>query len=99
MIDIHSHILPGIDDGSKSIEESITIIKNALKNNIKDIVLTPHYILGSDYNSNCSNNKEILSNLKKEIEKNNIDVNLYLGNEIYVENNMIYFHLHLLSTY
>ena len=50
MIDLHSHILPNIDDGSKSLEESIAIIKQAVSNGVTDIIVTPHFILGSSYN-------------------------------------------------
>ena len=89
MIDIHSHILPGIDDGANSIEESIEILKQASRNNVKEIILTPHYILGSDYNSRYKDNINLLNELKDTLKKENIDINLYLGNEVFVENNMI----------
>ena len=85
MIDVHSHILFGIDDGSKSMDESISIIKNYNKIGIKDIIATPHYINNSSYMSTRENNLKILSTLKKELIKNNIDTNLYLGNEIYID--------------
>lgn len=85
MIDIHSHLLYGIDDGSKSIEESISIISKLNKIGIKDIILTPHYINGSSYVSSRKKNLELLSNLKNELKNNNIDTNLYLGNEIYID--------------
>ena len=88
MIDIHSHILPGIDDGSKTIEESIEILKQAEQNGVTDIILTPHYILGSDYNSKYTDNKKLLTKLKRKIKSANININLYLGNEVFVENNM-----------
>ena len=55
MVDLHSHILPNIDDGSKSKRESLAILKKAHENGITDIVLTPHYILGSAYNSSKKN--------------------------------------------
>ncbi len=42
MIDIHSHILPGIDDGSRSTEESVSMLKIAAESGITDIVATPH---------------------------------------------------------
>ena len=42
MIDIHAHILPAIDDGPKTIEESIEICKVAANDGIKKIVATPH---------------------------------------------------------
>lgn len=43
MIDIHSHILPGIDDGSKNISMTLEMIKMAEKSGTKDIVATPHF--------------------------------------------------------
>ena len=85
MIDTHSHILYGIDDGSRNIEESIEIIKAYNKMGIKEIILTPHYINETSYNSSKENNQKILNNLKEEVAKNNIDTNLYLGNEIYID--------------
>ena len=45
MIDLHSHILPNIDDGSRSLEESIEIIKQAVSNGVTDIIVTPHVII------------------------------------------------------
>ena len=40
MFDIHTHILPYIDDGSSSLEESIEMIKDSINQGIKDIILT-----------------------------------------------------------
>ena len=58
MIDTHSHILYGIDDGSHTIEESLEILEDAYNNGVKDIVLTPHYIKNSKYNANNKQKKE-----------------------------------------
>ena len=88
MIDIHSHILPGIDDGSNSLEESMNIIKKAVNANVTDIILTPHYMLGSDYIVNNEEKKKLVSKLKNEIKKQNLPINIYLGNEVFVENDM-----------
>ena len=57
--DIHCHILPGIDDGSRSIEESIEILRRAEKEGVSEIVLTPHYIENSRYNCNNKNKNEL----------------------------------------
>jgi len=89
MIDIHSHILPNIDDGSRSVKESLNIMKMAAVNGVTDIVVTPHFILGSIYNSNKNANEELLSKLKEEIAKENIAIHLYLGNEIFVDNTLL----------
>lgn len=43
MVDIHCHLLYGVDDGAKTIEESIAMLKEAQSQGIEAIVLTPHY--------------------------------------------------------
>ena len=85
MIDIHTHILPGIDDGAKTIEESLNILKKAHDSNITDIVLTPHFIVNSKYNTNNKDKYKLLNILKEELKSNNININLYLGNEVYID--------------
>lgn len=87
-IDIHSHILYGIDDGSKTLEESINIIKEHIKMGFTDIVVTPHYIENSKYETNNIDKNNLLENLKKELKKQNIKINLYLGNEVFINNNL-----------
>lgn len=89
MKDLHSHILMGIDDGSKNIETSIKILKKAEKDNITDIMLTPHYIKESIYNANNKEKKNILTKLQNELKKEKININLYLGNEVYADNNIL----------
>ena len=85
MIDVHSHVLFGVDDGAKTIEESIEILKDLKKVGYSDIILTPHYIKDSKYTSNVLENEKKLKKLKKALIKNNIDINIYLGNEIYID--------------
>lgn len=83
MFDIHTHILPYIDDGSSSLEDSIEMIKDSINQGIKDIILTPHFDI---YQARCNhktNYQEEFSKFKKELEKRNLEVNVYLGNEIY----------------
>ena len=89
MIDIHSHLLFGIDDGSRSIEESIYIINKLSKIGYTDIILTPHFINGSSYMSSRENNLELLKKLKVGLIKYKVPVNLYLGNEIYIDSEII----------
>lgn len=85
MTDIHCHLLFNVDDGSKSIEESIKIISDMKSFGYKDIIITPHYISNSNYSSSKTNNQKILEEIKSELKKENILVNLYLGNEIYID--------------
>ncbi|MDQ6700372.1 MAG: exopolysaccharide biosynthesis protein [Acidobacteriota bacterium] len=42
MVDIHSHILPGLDDGAKTIDDSVAMLKVAAESGTTDIVATPH---------------------------------------------------------
>ncbi len=87
--DLHCHLLPGIDDGSKSIEESIEILRRAEKEGVTEIVLTPHYIENTRYNCNNKNKLELFKKLKKEMSKQDINIKLYLGNENYMSMNFI----------
>jgi len=89
MIDIHTHILPGIDDGSESFKESIEILKNASLCGVTDVVVTPHFILGSDYNCDNKTKRELLKELKNNIKKENINIKIHLGNEIFIDNEIL----------
>lgn len=89
MKDIHSHILMGIDDGSKDLKTSLEILKKAEQAGITDIMLTPHYINQSNYVANNQEKIELLQLLKKEAEATNIHINLYLGNEVYIDNELL----------
>lgn len=83
MIDIHSHILPEVDDGSKSIKESIAMAKQYVENGIYKVIATPHYI--EDTNSKTADeNRGILENLKDVLRAEGIELEVYLGNEIYI---------------
>ena len=84
MIDIHTHILNNVDDGSKSLETSIKIIKSLSEKGVKDIFLTPHYIIDTQFELDYNEKEEKFNILKEELKRENIDVNIYLGNEIYI---------------
>lgn len=88
MTDVHSHILFGIDDGSRTIEESIELLKKLKSVGFNNVILTPHFILDSTYNSNYESNIKIYKELKEKLINENIDVNIYLGNEIFIDKNV-----------
>jgi len=85
MKDMHNHILFSIDDGSKSIESSIKMLKNAEQNGIDEMILTPHYIYNSNYNANNKKKLELLEELKKKCAEEGINIKLYLGNEVWAD--------------
>lgn len=87
MIDFHTHILPGIDDGAKNMEETMNLLLEATRYGIDEIVLTSHYI-EDYYDINVEDRQKLLSNIKNALDRNNINIKLYLGNEIYISNNI-----------
>lgn len=89
MIDIHTHILYDTDDGAKTLEDSLNILTKAYKNNVTDIVLTPHYIKNTKYNLDVKEKTNRLNILKKELKKRGININLYIGNEVLIEKDLI----------
>lgn len=48
MVDFHSHVLPGMDDGSRSVEESIAMLREETKQGVKCVVATPHFYPGRE---------------------------------------------------
>lgn len=85
LIDIHTHILYSVDDGSSSLETSINLIKEEISQGVTDIILTPHYRT-SMFEKSPSLLVSRYQSLKEEVKKLNLDVNLYLGQEIYIRN-------------
>ena len=88
MIDFHSHILPNIDDGSRSIEETFNLIKEAKEVGFEGIVLTSHYIEGY-YETDVPERDVWVNAIKENLNTKGIDIDLYLGNEIYISENMM----------
>ena len=85
MIDIHCHLVYGVDDGSKSIEQTIEMLKEAKAVGFTDIILTPHY---SNYFHVPA--QEIQARID-EIKNRTTDlgINLYHGNEIYISTELM----------
>lgn len=86
-IDIHSHILYGIDDGSKTLETSLEIIKKMVNLGFEEIVLTPHYI--SYYHANNKIKKNILKEINSCLKKEKINVKLHLANEVRITSDIL----------
>ena len=88
MIDFHTHILPNIDDGSRSIEETFNLIKEAKNVGFEAIISTSHYI-EEYYETNAPEREVWINAIYENLQAKNIDINLYLGNEIYLSENII----------
>ena len=66
MVDIHSHILPGIDDGARTIEESLEMLRLAAASGTTDIVATPH--ANSEYRFDPARVEELVTELSEKTE-------------------------------
>lgn len=85
MIDIHSHILPGVDDGARTLADSIELVRELAESGVTDIIATPHYVAETRYVHDRQEESRILSDLRTELTKEGIQVNVFLGNEIYID--------------
>jgi protein-tyrosine phosphatase len=81
MKDIHTHIIPNVDDGSPSLDTSINMIKHEIDIGVTEIICTPHHIYHR-YEASVEVIKEKFNLLKEEVEKLNLPIKLYLGQEI-----------------
>ncbi len=89
MIDIHSHILPGVDDGARTLTDSVEIVRELMMAGVTDVVATPHYIIDTNYVSSRFENLQIFERLKQVVADEGLKINLYLGNEIYIDNEIL----------
>ena len=80
MIDIHCHILPGIDDGAQTIEDSVLMAREAVSEGIHTIIATPHH-----KNNQYSNEKNSIltkvTDLNKHLESEGIPLTILPGQE------------------
>ncbi len=85
MIDIHSHILPFVDDGCSMLEDSMHLLEHAIEQAVTDIIMTPHY--RQPYFPEKDNLKTEFEKFKNYVKDKGLNINLYLGEEIYLSKN------------
>ena len=73
MIDIHCHILPGIDDGAKNMAEALELIALAVEDGVTRIVLTPHLHFGR-FDNTLPVIKSAFAAITAAVERENIDI-------------------------
>lgn len=82
LIDIHSHILPGVDDGAKSLEESLAMLRIAKENAICTIIVTPHNKPGR-HNVHIPSMNVYIKQLQEQMNRIGLSIELIGGNELY----------------
>lgn len=83
-VDVHSHLIPGIDDGSQSMEESIGMLLKFVDLGYKKVITTPH-IMQDHYPNNPEIIKEGLEKVREEIKKLNIPISIEAAAEYYFD--------------
>ena len=88
MFDLHCHILPGVDDGAKTMEDSIEMARLAVSEGITHILVTPHHM-----NRNWINEKQsvlsLMNDVQKELDEKEINLTLFPGQEIRIYGELI----------
>jgi protein-tyrosine phosphatase len=82
MFDIHSHLLPFVDDGSSSIDDSVNLLKKAVDEGVSKIILTPHFNIG-EYKLSKERIVSAFSNFSNHVKSLGVDIELYLGEEVF----------------
>jgi protein-tyrosine phosphatase len=83
VVDLHSHILPGIDDGARSLEESLAIARTAVSQGIKTIAATPH--VRADYPTRPDEMEHEVAVLRRALEASGVAIDLIHGAEIAID--------------
>jgi protein-tyrosine phosphatase len=81
MIDIHSHILPGIDDGARSLDEALSMLRMAIEQGVTTQVLTPHIHIGR-YDNTKQDIEERFKVFSEQVDATNLPIKLLLGAEL-----------------
>lgn len=84
MIDIHSHVLPGVDDGAQSLEESLSLLSMAADSGVHTLVTTPHCNIPGEYENYVSDELAArFDRLDRARERAGIHIRLCRGMEVF----------------
>ncbi len=81
MIDIHSHVLPGVDDGAQTIDEAMLMLEHAASQGVERMVLTPHLQLGR-FDTHLMDLTSIFESLKQQVAEKGLSIDLALSSEV-----------------
>lgn len=82
--DIHTHILPGVDDGARDMSQALELVRMAYRNGTRNIILTPHY--RGKYKENAPVwLREVFGIFQQMVAEEFPRMNLYMGHEVYYE--------------
>lgn len=88
MVDTHSHILPGIDDGARTLDDSVELCRMAAGDGIRGMVATPH-VMEFKYPNTRETIEEPFRRLEEAVRSAGIDLTLFRGAEVHVASDLV----------
>lgn len=90
MIDMHTHILPDFDDGARNLDESLRLCAMGRANHIRATVATPHFNALGDIDNFLQQRDARVDTLQKALKDNKIDMQIFAGAEVYIDDDIFY---------
>lgn len=87
-VDMHSHLIPGIDDGVKTVEEAVALITELYSLGFRELITTPH-IMGDFYKNTPEIINQGLRQVKEAIKNAEIDINIEAAAEYYLDDTFV----------
>lgn len=88
MIDLHCHLLPGVDDGARTLEDSLAMAENAVAEGISHMLVTPHHNNGKFLNPKAAV-VAATGALQTELDNRGIKLNLYPSQEVRINGDLL----------
>lgn len=87
LVDLHCHILPGIDDGSPDLEHSLFLANEAVKDGVTHILATPHH-LDNEYVNHKDKVIQLVQDFQKELDAREIRLKIFPGQEVHLNGDL-----------
>lgn len=84
LVDMHSHLLPGLDDGAQNLEESLVLVRNLVELGYKKLIMTPH-IMGDFYKNSEETIRPAFEKLSKAVMEEGLTIQLAFAAEYYLD--------------
>lgn len=89
VIDLHAHVLPGVDDGPTSWSESVEMVRMAAADGIAAIAATSHMMPDGAFANRRTTLLPLVSELQERLRRQGVDVAVYPGGEVYMSPDVI----------
>jgi protein-tyrosine phosphatase len=83
MIDLHSHILPGVDDGARDLAASLDMARMAVADGIQVMACTPHFMPGM-YDNESQDIRTRIASLQSSLQEADINLSLVVGSDAHI---------------